>query len=301
VGGQPEAQQVAAAVGLGVVLEGLAAVQDLGIGQQLDVARFEVHRQVERRVVGDLLDQCDRLGLSWGETGHGGMSLGVTDVPGDEEHAWRAGDVVEHWEREVRILAGRLLAVAVPVQRLVEHFEEVGAPYQDLVVDGGGTGDAALAARARRAQAQKADDVRAVGVKVLAFTGLVQPDGRIASEDSLVADVAEEVAVCILADRRAQLEPEADVGHLHFVRGELFEREPANQDEALSAHERPRPAGHGVVERGEIEGRLRYLERGVARGDRFAGRTDQLGPLGRIKGDRPVAGVGDVGGLPHRS
>ena len=65
----------------------------------------------------------------------------------------------------------------------------------------------------------------------------------------------------ILADRRAQLAPEADVGHLHFVRGELFEREPAYQDEAPAAHERPRPAGHGVVERGEIEGRLRYLAR----------------------------------------
>ena len=46
-------------------------------------------------VVGDGLDQVERLELRVGEPGHLRVALGVADVPADVEDAWRAVDVVE--------------------------------------------------------------------------------------------------------------------------------------------------------------------------------------------------------------
>jgi len=50
---QPQAQQLAGRGRVVIVGVGVAGVQDPGIVEQPDVARLELHLQVERRIVGD--------------------------------------------------------------------------------------------------------------------------------------------------------------------------------------------------------------------------------------------------------
>src|ERR1039457_6089617 len=63
MGGQPQPQEMTAAIGIVVALVGLPGVQDFGIGDQLNVAGLEFHLEEELRVVGDRLDdvQCFEL------------------------------------------------------------------------------------------------------------------------------------------------------------------------------------------------------------------------------------------------
>ena len=184
-------------------------MEDLGVVQQLDVAGLEVHLDVESRVVGDGLDEVERLALRVGESRDLRVALRVADVPADVEDAWHgAVDVVEDGQREGRVVAGRLLAVAVPPHRLVEHVEQVGSPAEDLVVDGVAAGELALATGPRRVKAQQADDVGAVGVEVLPLAGAVEADLGAGALDALVAHVPEEGARRVLADRRAEVEAE---------------------------------------------------------------------------------------------
>jgi hypothetical protein len=92
--------------------------------------------EVEGRIVGDRLDQVQRLSLGVGKTRNLGVALGVTDVPADIEHPGGTGHVVEDGQREVRGLARRLLVVAIPVHGLIKHLEDVRTACEDLVVDG---------------------------------------------------------------------------------------------------------------------------------------------------------------------
>ena len=155
------------------------------------------------------------------------VALGVSDVPADEEDSWQAAHVVEHREQEVRLLPRRLLIVAVPGERFVEHLGEVRPATQDLVVDRVRTGDPALATGLGFRQAQETDDVSPVGVEILALIGPVEADARIGACHPLVTDVPEQGGVGILAHRSAQLEPEADVGQLGRLRREQVDRESA--------------------------------------------------------------------------
>jgi hypothetical protein len=58
-------------------------------------------------------------------------------------------------------------------------------------------------------EAEEADDVCAIGVEVLALAGAVQADFGSGSFDALVADVTEQRAVGVLADRCTEVETEA--------------------------------------------------------------------------------------------
>src|SRR4051794_23869460 len=64
---EPQAQEVAFALRLGMVLVGLACVEDHGIVQELDVARLEIHLHMERGIVRDRLDQVHCGALIVGE------------------------------------------------------------------------------------------------------------------------------------------------------------------------------------------------------------------------------------------
>jgi hypothetical protein len=96
---------MAPSLGLGMVLIGLAGVEDLGVGQQLDVARFELHLDVKLRIVGDGFDEVQRFELAVSQARHLRMTLGITNVPTDEENTGRAAYVIEHGQREERVFA----------------------------------------------------------------------------------------------------------------------------------------------------------------------------------------------------
>lgn len=71
----------------GVVFVGvfLTGVQHRAVVEQLHVAGLKTHLDMERRIVGDALGQCECRTLVVGESGRVGMALRIADVPGDEE------------------------------------------------------------------------------------------------------------------------------------------------------------------------------------------------------------------------
>src|ERR1041385_4361860 len=64
---QPQAQQVSLALGLGIILERGAIVQDRVVVHELNVAGFEFHHQVELGIVGQFVEQIECLELKRGE------------------------------------------------------------------------------------------------------------------------------------------------------------------------------------------------------------------------------------------
>ncbi len=73
------------ALGLVEVQKLRARVEDGAVLQVVDLARLEPHLDVEGRVLGDLVDQVEELGLLRREPRHRGVALRLADVPGDVE------------------------------------------------------------------------------------------------------------------------------------------------------------------------------------------------------------------------
>src|SRR5688500_3922096 len=117
------------------------------------------------------------------------MTLRVTDVPADVEDARLSVHVVEHGQREGGVIPRRFLTVAVPPHRLVQHLETIRSAAKELVEHRVAGRKLALATDASGAETQQADDVGAIGVEVLTFTGSVEADLGSGALDALVADV----------------------------------------------------------------------------------------------------------------
>ena len=99
-----------------------------------------------------------------------------------------------------------------------------------------GAGDPGFAAGPGRVQAQQADDIGAVAMKVLAFVGAVLPHSR-RGWQPLIPDVGEHVGVAVLLDGLAEQSAETEVGAL-----DLGIRQPV--DGAVRRN-RTNPGSHG--------------------------------------------------------
>src|ERR1041385_3532128 len=64
---QPQAQKVSLALGLGIILERSAIVQDRVVVHELNVAGFQFHYQVELGIVGQFVEKIECLDLKRGE------------------------------------------------------------------------------------------------------------------------------------------------------------------------------------------------------------------------------------------
>ena len=67
---EPQAQQVALALGLVPVLESGAVVQNLVIVDELDVTRLEFHHQVNGGIVGQRIEEVEGFDLLLGQGRH---------------------------------------------------------------------------------------------------------------------------------------------------------------------------------------------------------------------------------------
>jgi hypothetical protein len=76
---QPQPQQMARRCG--ITLVGSARVQDRPVRQPLDVARYEVHVQMQLGVVGQLVDEVEQFDLGVGQPRYILMALRLLDVP----------------------------------------------------------------------------------------------------------------------------------------------------------------------------------------------------------------------------
>ena len=66
-------------------------MQDRPVRQPLDVARYEVHLQMQLRVVGQLVDQIEQLDLGVGQPRNIRMALRLLDVPAQVDEPNRSG------------------------------------------------------------------------------------------------------------------------------------------------------------------------------------------------------------------
>ena len=128
---------------------GLAGMQHRGVVEQLDIAGFEVHLDMEPRVIGDRLGQSQRVALLRGQPGGSGVALRVADVPGDEEQSRDTVDIDDRRKFEERGFPGTLLIVAIPLHRPVHDIDEIRRPAQHLVIDRVRADDLGFATRAR--------------------------------------------------------------------------------------------------------------------------------------------------------
>src|SRR5680860_1535453 len=298
MGREPEPQQVTAPRRVTVSLVRLTGMQDPTVVQQLDVARGELHLQVEGRVVGDRLEKIHGFELLVRQPRRGRVALGVADVPTEVEDPRHAVHVAEHREREVGSLARRLLVVAVPRQWLIQHVDEVGTATEHLVVHRAGADDPALPAGPGPEEAQQPDEVRAVGVEVLPGPGAVQTRAGIAGVHTLVADVTEQARVGILSDRGTELRTEPAVRQLRLRLVEEVDREPPEQEEPARLGESSRPVRDPRADRRQHQGvPVHHLGRGPGIDGPPRGRND-LRALSVGELDGPFGRIGDVVWLP---
>jgi len=217
---------------VGVVVVRRACVQDRAVRQQLDVARAEVHVEVERGILREGVDEIEQLDLFGGEPWHVGMVLGFVDVPAEVEELEARREPREDRHREPRLLARPFLTVSIEVPRLAEQRDEIGPRAQQLSVDRDRADDLRKAAGLRGLKAQKPDDVGAVDMERLTESSAVAAYGRIVGVRSVIADVAQEIAVRVLRDGHPEMHPERHVRERGIVLAELVDGKSAHEHEA---------------------------------------------------------------------
>ena len=153
------------------------------------------------RIVRDGLEELHRLDLQRCESRHLRVTLRVADVPADVERAGRPVRIAVDGKCEERIVAVRLFVVSVPVERLVQHLDQIRSAAEHLVVDGGRARDPALTSGHCSLQAQQADEVGTVGVKVLSCSRPIEANARIVALTPSSRTWPSSGAVRVLADR----------------------------------------------------------------------------------------------------
>jgi len=116
---EPEAQQVALALGRGMVLEGGAGVVGDVVVDELDVARREHHFERKSRLVGDLDQEVQRLALDAGHRRRAGVPFGVEDAGIDQPAREPSVGAAEDGLGVVGRLARGLLALPAPPEGTV--------------------------------------------------------------------------------------------------------------------------------------------------------------------------------------
>src|SRR5262245_14095860 len=254
---QPETDEMTLALGLGPITEARTLVGDLAIVEELHLPRLEVEVHAEIRAVHGAVELVEG-GLALGIQGHAGQGLSIADLEARQPAVQPARLHLE--DRAVRHhgVAGRVLALPVEVERLVESREHLGTVAPDLVVCGDQTHDAAHAAFHGRVQAQeshvlgRAEIVAVVGVEALLRVGDVWAH-PVAGRSPRVAHVVDHGAVPLLrhrpGDQRGE-QPEEGDGLLAL---DALERQPVHDGEAGAVREHLADVGHGAPAVSEIE------------------------------------------------
>src|SRR4029079_3618440 len=115
---------------------------------------------------------------------------------------------VLHVEDRLSVVRWRsqwLLLVPTPMERLVEHLEQIRPPAQDLIVSRDRACDLAQAAILGNAEHKQANHVRGIGVEVEALVRLVAAALRRMDIDPDIAHIAQDIAVFALRYRGAEM------------------------------------------------------------------------------------------------
>jgi hypothetical protein len=168
-----------------------------------------------------------------------------------------------------------------------------------LVVDGHRVGHAGEAAGARRAQAEQADQVRAVGVVVERDAAeLVAAHGRVVDGLALVGDVAQDVAELVLGPRLAHVQADAPVEQREVVVVVALGVEGGDAHEAAPVEQHVDRVGQLGRQRVQWEVVAADLERIAALGLRRGQCGRQFVVVVVAQAERPRLGLGHVGGAP---
>src|SRR5947207_2833040 len=258
---QPQTQHVTLLVRLGSVDELCARVEHRVVVDELDVAGLEVHVEPQVRAPRLLVEVAERGLLECRERDVTLYRASVDLVP----DVAAADDTVllpEHRNRPVGHTALRKRGLAPDViEAVVQQAEILRVVREDLVVHGHGAHEAADAAMERAPEAQQPDEITRVGVIRQVRVRLVSAHVDVPVRATLVVDVAEQIALGVLVERRAEIAAETPEHEPDVVVTVARHRQPAHDDE-------PAPAVH-LVEHA-LETRAQHGERELLTGDRRA-------------------------------
>ena len=266
--------------------------------QELDVTGVEHHREVKLLAAGQAVEQRHGLFLLRAQARHVLETLGRDDVRAHIATGESALVLVEDRLLVVRRRARNLLGLPAPAERLVQHFEQIGAGAGDLVVHRHRAGDHAQAARARGAQHEQADDVAAVGVVGELLVGGVAAALGAVHVDVHVAHVAQDVAVGTLRDRRAQVLAQAPVHQAQVALVVFGCREAANHEQACAVLQEGTAMAHQGCQRGQRKVFAGHGRQGLAQGLDMGQRRAQFGDFVASQLMDPVLARSHLGGAP---
>src|SRR5580693_48888 len=156
---EPQAQQMAPPLGFGPVHEAGAVVQHRVVVHELHVARLELHEHVQLGIVGQRIEQVERLDMGGRQARGVGEALGGVDVLALVDRGEEALVPAERRNLEIGLLAFRHLAASVGGHRLEQELQQVGPAAVHFVEYRGRAHQRRQAAGLRRLEAQQADDV----------------------------------------------------------------------------------------------------------------------------------------------
>src|ERR1700751_258086 len=179
---QPEAHEMAPAVGVRVIDESSAAMAQRPVMDELDLPRLEVEIDRQFLFVEDV-EHCRNRGLAVAVDWFASQDVSAADLVGAEPSLQFPG-ILKYRRGKYRALARAKFALPVEPEIPVKPLQPVRMALPHVMVDGMKTDEAAVPAALRPAQAQQTDIVGrgvVVGVVVVKADfgiGLVGADTR---------------------------------------------------------------------------------------------------------------------------
>jgi hypothetical protein len=150
---------MSAPIGLGPVFKGHPIMKSAVVVHQLDIPRFKGHQEVQARIIGQSVQEVQRLDLTIGQTRRRLESLCRIDVGTVIDGRHSSGKPVEHRNHEERLFPGRNLAAPIGRKRLKQRRGEIRPLPTHLVPQCVGRDQSGFTAPARLLQAEEPHEV----------------------------------------------------------------------------------------------------------------------------------------------
>src|SRR5262249_47071616 len=253
---QAEAPGVALALGLGRTREGRAPGAEPLTDQNLDLPALEEELAIELGCLHDLIQRLQgRFAL--GVERHRGERMAVSHLIARQSSGQPLPVVLEQGMAQDLGIIGRVFALPVEEERLVEAPQQPRMARQHFVVRGIKAHDMADAALQRGAQAEqryvvrRAEVVAVVGMKALFRVGDVRAHS-VSRRAAEVAHVVDHLAVPALRHRSREQLHQHPVERLRLIETAVLERHPVDQRETDATFEQAFRPGHELAAGGKL-------------------------------------------------
>jgi len=182
-----------------------AVVQQSMIVNKLHVAWLKLHAKMENGVIGEFVEQIERLDMSGRQSRRIGKALGAIDILALIETRQETRVPIQHRDFEIWLFALRYLASPVCCDRIKQQRGKIGMHPQHLVINCRRADQQGFTSLHRLANTQQPDHVGRIRVERLSFRRLVNAGVGVIRVGANVADVTENMAGCVLGSCRSEM------------------------------------------------------------------------------------------------